>query len=135
MTDTAVSSRRDFLRVSASAAGLVLAFRMAPAARAAEAAGPASLNAFVRIGPDGIVTIFAKNPDMGQGIATSLPMIIAEELDVDWADVRIEQAPNDPAAFGRQHSGGSRSTATNWDDLRKVGAVGRAMLIQAAALA
>ncbi len=136
MTDTVVSSRRHFLKATASAAGLVLAFRVArPAQAAAAPAGTSSLNAFVRIGADGIVTIFAKNPDMGQGIATSLPMIIAEELDVTWEDVRIEQAPNDAAAFGRQHSGGSRSTPTNWDDLRKVGAVGRAMLIQAAALA
>ena len=129
-----IPSRRGFIQASVSAGGLLIAFQLAPAARAAEGRG-AALGAFVRIAPDGTVTIMSKNPDMGQGVGTSLPMIIAEELDVAWENVRIEQAPNDEKSFGRQMSGGSRSTPANFDDLRRVGAVARAMLVQAAALA
>ncbi|MDE2485832.1 MAG: xanthine dehydrogenase family protein molybdopterin-binding subunit, partial [Alphaproteobacteria bacterium] len=128
------ASRREFMRASASAAGLVLAFSIAPKAGTAEQ-GAQALNAYVRIAPDGVVTIMAQNPDMGQGVKTSLPMIIAEELDADWAMVRIEQADNDPKLYGRQFAGGSLSTPMHWDDHRRVGAVARAMLIQAAALA
>ena len=128
------TSRRDFIKASASAGGLVLAFSIAPKAGAAEA-GAKPLNAFVRVAPDGIVTIMAKNPEIGQGIKTSLPMLIAEELDVPWENVRIEQADNDPKAYGRQFAGGSMATPLHWEDHRRVGAVARAMLIQAAALA
>jgi isoquinoline 1-oxidoreductase subunit beta len=125
------ASRRDFLRVSASAAGLVLAYRATPAQ--AQAATPAKLNTYVRIAPDGIVTIIAKHPDMGQGASTVLPMLIAEELDVPWENVRFEQARGDTELYGNQRSGGSRTVAANWDAMRRVGAVGRATLIQAAA--
>lgn len=128
------ASRRDFIQASASAAGLLLTFSIAPKAGAAEA-GVKPLNAYVHVAPDGIVTIMAKNPEIGQGIKTSLPMIIAEELDVPWEMVRIEQADNDPKAYGRQFAGGSMATPLHWDDHRRVGAVARAMLIQAAALA
>jgi isoquinoline 1-oxidoreductase beta subunit len=128
------ASRRDFLKAGVVSGGLVLAFSIAPKAGAAEA-GAKALNAYVRIAPDGIVTITAKNPEVGQGIKTSLPMMIAEELDVDWANVRIAQADNDPALYGRQFAGGSMATPLHWDELRRVGAVARAMLVEAAALA
>ncbi len=129
------ASRRQFIKASASAAGLVLSFRLTSRAEAAQTGPATPLNAFVRIGADGIVTIQAKNPDMGQGVKTALPMIIAEELDVPWENVRIEDAAADKSRFGLQLSGGSMSVGTNWNQMRQVGAVARAMLIEAAALA
>ena len=129
------ASRREILKASVVSGGLVLAFSIAPKAQAAEGAGAQPLNAYVRVAPDGIVTIMGKNPEIGQGIKTSLPMIIAEELDVAWENVRIEQADCDPALYGRQFAGGSLATPMNYDDLRKVGAVARAMLVNAAATA
>ncbi|HEV7715875.1 MAG TPA: molybdopterin cofactor-binding domain-containing protein, partial [Steroidobacteraceae bacterium] len=138
-------SRRTFLTVGAAAGGGVLltfsvsgfvnaATKLAqgsPNSSAPEAA--ATLNAYVSIAPDGIVTIVAKNPEVGQGIKTMLPMLIAEEMDVDWKDVRTEMARLDPAAYGPQFAGGSLSTPFNWDPLRRVGAATRQMLITAAA--
>src|SRR3954453_21290527 len=124
------ASRRDLLKASVVGGGLVLSFSIAPKAEAA-GQGAQALNAYVRVAPDGIVTIMGKNPEIGQGIKTSLPMIIAEELDVAWENVRIEQADSDPKLYGRQFAGGSLATPMNWDDLRKVGAVARAMLVNA----
>jgi isoquinoline 1-oxidoreductase beta subunit len=129
------ASRRDLLKASVVGGGLVLSFSIAPKAGAAEAAGAQALNAYVRIAPNGVVTIMGKNPEIGQGIKTSLPMIIAEELDVPWENVRIEQADCDPKLYGQQFAGGSLATPMNYNDLRQVGAVARAMLVNAAAVA
>lgn len=96
------------------------------------AGGAVSLHPLIRIGHDGAITLFAQNPEMGQGVKTSLPMILAEELDVDWGSIRVEQADWDPA-LERQFSGGSLSIRLNFDALRQAGASAREMLIQAAA--
>ena len=92
-------SRRTFLKASATAGGgLLLTFSL-PAFAKAPAGGLVSLNAYVAVAPDNIVTIAAKNPEIGQGIKTMLPMLIAEELDVDWKQVRTKQADFDPVAL------------------------------------
>ncbi|HBK09461.1 MAG TPA: xanthine dehydrogenase family protein molybdopterin-binding subunit [Acetobacteraceae bacterium] len=126
------ASRRTFLKVSAAAGGAFMLRATLPGAARAEASAE-PLTAFVRIAPDGVVTILSKNPEVGQGIRTMLPMVIAEELDVAWSQVRIEQAPLDEAKFGRQYAGGSQATPMNYDPLRRVGAAGRQMLVTAAA--
>ena len=127
------ANRREIL-TSVGVGGLTLAFTVASKAEAQDDAVK-PLNAYVRVAPNGKVTIQAKNPEVGQGIKTMLPMLIAEELDVAWEDVVIETAPNDPKAYGRQFAGGSMATPLHWEELRRVGAVARAMLIEAAATA
>lgn len=123
-------NRRGFLKASVLAGG-GLALEFSIPAEAAESGG--ALSAFVSIAPDGIVTIVGKNPEIGQGIKTSLPMMIADELDCDWAQVRIEQADLNPKLYGGQSAGGSTSTPSNWMPMRRAGAAARDMLVRAAA--
>lgn len=134
--------RRAFLRRSAQGAGgLLLGLYLSPADAAAPVGKPASLaataefkpNAFIRIASSGVVTLISKQPEIGQGIKTSLPMVIAEELEVDWKDVVIVQGDLDPA-YGSQSAGGSTSTPNNYTDFQRLGATARTLLIQAAAL-
>lgn len=135
-------SRRDFLKTSAMlGGGLILGFSLPfdeqSAAAAAKPVEPFMPNAFIRIGSDDTVTIIVNHSEMGQGVYTSLPMMVAEELECDWKKVRIEPAPVDPAynnpIFGAQGTGGSTSVWTEWERLRKVGASARVMLVDAAA--
>ena len=137
-TRVAGLSRRSFIKVSGlTGAGLVLAFyigdRSVAFATNDSAVKDFVPNAFLRIAPDGTIVIVSKGPEIGQGIKTAFPMIIAEELDADWSRVKVEQAAINPAVFGRQSAGGSRSIPTSWDQLRRAGAAGRAMLVSAAA--
>ena len=128
-------SRRSFLSASAAAGGGLLLTLTMPrfgTVRAQETA-TGVLTAYVTIRPDGTVTIQAKNPEVGQGIRTSLPMIIAEELDVDWSQVKVEQAPFNEAVYGGQSAGGSFSTVWNFTPMRQAGAAARQMLVEAAA--
>lgn len=141
MTSSTTVSRRDFLRVTAAAGGgLLLATWLAPldGALAAETlpAGTAAdfvPNAWLRIAADGRVTITAQNPEIGQGIKTMLPMLVAEELDVDWRQARVEQADLDTTRYRAQFAGGSTATPTHYLPMRRAGAVGRALLVAAAA--
>jgi isoquinoline 1-oxidoreductase subunit beta len=140
--------RRSFIRTGALAGGgLFIAIHSLDAATAElSAMGPTAAtgdlaavdfapNAFIRISPTGTVTIIAKNPEAGQGMKTTLPMLIAEELEVDWKDVTVEQAMGDGTKYGRQFLGGSSATPSNWVEMRRVGAVGRQLMLAAAAQA
>jgi len=134
-------SRRNFLKTSALAGGgLILGVHLPGLARAAEAsqqgASPFPLNAFVRIGQDDTVTVIVNHSEMGQGPYTSIPMMVAEELDADWNKVRYEAAPVAPeynhSVYGIQMTGGSTSTWSEWERVRKAGAAARQMLLAAA---
>jgi isoquinoline 1-oxidoreductase beta subunit len=138
MDTTLRVDRRQFLRVTAIAGGGILLSSYLTAAESfAETVGGGAAefapNAFIRITPDGIVTIIAKNPEIGQGVKTMLPMLIADELDVDWKNVRIQQGDLDTTKFQGQSAGGSTATPNNWLPMRRVGAAARAMLVTAAA--
>lgn len=126
-------SRRSFIRIAGGlGAGLVLGIGTKASAQSAPAPvfAPA---AYVRVAPSGKITLYAKNPEIGQGVKTSFALILAEELDADWADVNVEQSPIDNALYGLQLAGGSLSIPMNWTVLRQAGAGARAMLLAAAA--
>jgi isoquinoline 1-oxidoreductase beta subunit len=130
--DQGALSRRSFLKAGAAGgAVLLIGFDFTGAA---EAAGDVrgSFSAWVRIASDGTVTLLMPKAEMGQGVMTGLPMLLAEELDVDWADVRVEQAPTDPGVY-RHGTGSSSSTRTSWLPLRQAAATARALLVQTAA--
>ncbi|MEO8315190.1 MAG: molybdopterin cofactor-binding domain-containing protein [Pseudomonadota bacterium] len=151
-------SRRNFMKVSAAGVGggFVLAFGLGMGDADAQQApppgagpggppgggrqggpggAPAALNpsAYVRVMPDGKITIWSKNPEIGQGIKTAFAMIIAEELDCKWSDVTVEQAEVNSAKYGQQLAGGSTSIPSNFVSLRNAGAAARALLVSAAA--
>ena len=129
-------NRRSFLQLTALAGGgLALDLYRTPFAAAQEPEAPHDLTpqAFIHIAPDGVVTIMARASESGQGMRNMLPMLIAEELDVDWKDVRVEQAELNEKIYGRQFSGGSANTPMGWEPMRRVGAAGRQLLITAAA--
>lgn len=135
-------SRRDFLKLTSMAGGgLILGFSWlgaeakAPAVigQAAGAAANAGFNSYLSIATDGTITIFSPNPELGQNIMTSFPMIVAEELDADWTRVKVVQAPLDTKAFDRQVTGGSGAVPHSWKLLRNAGATARQMLVAAAA--
>jgi isoquinoline 1-oxidoreductase beta subunit len=135
---TTTTTRREFLKVtSLVGGGLLFASYVETASALSAFAAPGATdfvpNAFIRITPDGIVTIIAKNPEIGQGVRTMLPMLIADELDVEWKNVRVEQADLDTTKFERQSAGGSTATPNNWIPMRRVGAAARAVLVSAAA--
>src|SRR3954471_2233793 len=145
-TSVKTIERREFLRASMLVGGgLLLASYAEPLSALDSWSRPAAdfiPNAFIRITPDGIVTIIGKNPEIGQGMKTTLPMLIADEMDVEWKNVRVEQADLDAkyssglggptGAFNAQaqagqSAGGSTATPTNWMPMRRVGAAARAM--------
>ena len=132
-------TRRSFIKLAGLAGGgFALAFHVgdrsvALAAPGENSSATSTLNAYVRILPDGTIIIFSKSPEIGQGLKTAFPLIIAEELDADWTRVQAEQSPIDQKLYGSQGAGGSRSIPSNWDTLRRAGASARAMLVAAAA--
>lgn len=134
-------NRRSFFKVSAAATGgIVIGFNWLVSCdpkKVEEFKGQPSawfdVNAFVRIGDNGLVTIMSPNPEIGQNVKTAMPMIVAEELDVDWKDVVVEQAGLDVSKYERQIAGGSQSIRHGWKGLRTAGATAKRMLIEAAA--
>ena len=143
MSTNTFTTRRDFLKGSAAATGaLVIGFTLHAASRFAEAAATGSgasfaPNAFLRIAPDGQITVVCGLSEMGQGVHMGIASLVAEELDADWKSIRLEQAPADKAyanpAFGMQATGGSTSIRGHYLPMRKAGAAARQMLVTAAA--
>lgn len=128
-------TRRSFLQVSTLTGGglMIGAYQGSKAlAQQAPAQAPLLPSSFIKIAPDGTVTLVARNPEIGQGIRNMLPMMIAEELEIGWKSVKVVQADLDPK-YGMQVTGGSRAASNNWIPMRQVGAAGKQMLIAAAA--
>jgi isoquinoline 1-oxidoreductase beta subunit len=134
-------NRRSFLKSSALAGGgLMISFSWLSEFRIADRIGDPGvpeqwneLTGYIKITPDNIIKILNPNPEFGQNVMTSLPMIVAEELGVDWQQVVVEMGPHDSVKLGPQFTGGSNSTRMYWKPLREAGAAARHMLIDAAA--
>lgn len=135
-------NRRSFIKVSAAAGGgIMIGFNwLMSCSPGNEKLGELALpdewfdiNAYLKIGNNGVVTIFSQNPEIGQNVKTAMPMIVAEELDVDWGKVLVEQAPLNTEKFNRQLAGGSQSIRQEWKSLRVAGATARRLLMEAAA--
>jgi len=145
MNNKSQFDRRSFLKVSTvTGGGIVLGFSLITSCKQdavvkqliPEIEMPDSwteMSGYIKIGENGVVTIMSPNPEIGQNVKTSMPMIIAEELDVDWNNVVVEQAPLDSEKYQRQVAGGSQSIRHGWDMLRQAGATTKAMLVAAAA--
>ena len=133
-------NRRSFLKVSAATGGgMMLGFNWLVSCQSATekvASVPKEwfdINAYVKIADNGLITIMSPNPEIGQNVKTAMPMVVAEELDVDWQSVVVEQAPLNTDIYSRQIAGGSQSLRRGWQGLRMAGATGRRMLLEAAA--
>ena len=136
-------NRRSFIKVSTAAGGgMLIGFSWLNACKPGEPApepGVAipnewfEINGYIKIGDTGMVTIYSPNPEIGQNVRTSMPMIVAEELDVPWENVVVEQAPLNTGWYQNQFAGGSLSIRLSWNALRMAGATGRRMLLEAAA--
>ena len=136
-------NRRSFIKTSTAAGGgILLGFNFFTSCvseatpevvRAIPKAWFDLKNGYIKIADTGLVTIMSANPKIGQGVKTSMPMIVAEELDVDWKDVVVEQAPLNTEYYARQVAGGSQSIRKTWDALRMAGATARRVLMEAAA--
>ncbi|MFZ5557846.1 MAG: molybdopterin cofactor-binding domain-containing protein [Pseudomonadota bacterium] len=147
MSETIGNARRNFLKSSAAFTGALVVGFYLPArgmrvALAAPGAGSGAFapNAFLRIAPDNIITVVVKHLEMGQGVYTGLPTLVAEELDADWSHIRVESAPAEVPTYGNlawggaaQGTGGSTSLTGSWEQLRRAGATARALLVAAAA--
>ncbi len=136
------TNRRDFLKLGLTASGgLMLGFQWSAAAATSLeelmdpslASGEVTFNSYLSISPDDVITIFSPNPELGQNIKTSFPMIVAEELEADWTKVKVVQANLDTRKFDRQLTGGSGAIPHSWERLRKAGATAKHMLTEAAA--
>lgn len=136
------TTRRNFMKLAAAAGGgLMLGFHWSASdasamdviSKEALAAGNINFNSYLSISPEGVITILSPNPELGQNIKTSFPLVVAEELDADWSKVKVIQAPLDPSRFERQVTGGSGAVPHSWERLRKAGATARHLLIEAAA--
>jgi isoquinoline 1-oxidoreductase subunit beta len=129
-------NRRSFLKASAlSGGGMMLGFDWLPRPTKTIAKENVTLNGFIKITDKGEIILFSPNPEFGQNVMTSLPMIIAEELDVDWKKIMVQQAEFNTALYTRQFTGGSQSIKQGWQPLRTAGASARYMLVEAAATA
>jgi isoquinoline 1-oxidoreductase beta subunit len=136
------TSRRNFMKLAAAAGGgLILGFHWNGSSASpidvvsgdVLSSADITFNSYLSISPDGVITILSPNPELGQNIKTSFPMIVAEELDADWSKVKVVQAPLDTTKFERQVTGGSGAVPHSWERLRKAGATARHMLLEAAA--